>query len=212
MAKTRIRASQIRSYDITDSQLANSAVLPNNISAAPSDITSSNGVITLTNVSNSFIVDGTEIITKIDGILNGIVALKWKTDRSLTHTSGTLELNKNVNRNVCAGDISLFVIRNGVAEEIGYKTSVEEQQSKIYEFIAVAGQVDFIVDEAPQSKNNVLLTVNGLLQKIEDYSVASKTITLSSACEVGDEVTIIVLQKTLVQSEAGVDVIDGGTF
>lgn len=212
MARTKIRASQFKLNDITNLQLENSTIIPSNMSATPIELISVSGVITLVNSTNSFLAKGQEAITQITGISNGLIAIKWEQERSIIHSDGVLELNKNVNRNVAAGDISLFILRNGVAEEISYKTAITEQQTQIYEFVAIEGQTDIPLAVVPLSKDNILFTINGLLQAKEDYVLASNIITVESALELDDKITVIILEKAIVQLEAGDNVIDCGTF
>ena len=212
MAQTKIRASQFKQNDITSTQLADNSVYLNNIFSTPQQVASSSGVLALPTTSNSFIATGTDVLMSITGIQNGLISIKWQDARSIIHTAGTLELVKGVSHDVAAGDVSLFVFRNGVPEEISCKTNTTEQSNRIYEFNVAGDKTDFVLSEAPKSANNVLVLDNGVLQSSTSYTVASKTITLATACETGDIVTVIVMEKMFVPSTAGIDVIDGGTF
>lgn len=150
MARTLIRASQFRSKDIQELQMASGsvsgstankngvqgtlaqgtvstpdvrpgAVTPSKVAAAPVMITSANGIITLNDDSGFFIVDGTENISRIAGWNFGRATIQWQEARTIVHTGGQLELSGGVNHPVSSGDISTFIFySSGHVREIGF--------------------------------------------------------------------------------------------
>lgn len=213
MAKTRIRASQFKPKDITDAQLALDAVMPSNISSKPKEIASVNGLVTLPDETNSFVVTGTETVSKIDGIANGLVYVKWAENRSIMHTAGQLELPKNLNHNVVAGDTSVFVIRDGVVEEVFCQSDLTDQKIKTFQAIAEDGQTSFAMATTPLNKENVLLYINGMLQSNPTaFTLAGNVVTISDPLVKDDEIMIIVFESAVEKIGEGSDTIDGGTF
>jgi len=86
----------------------------------PVSITSSSGVVTLTEGSNSFVVSGTEAVTSITGWTAGIVVIRWATARTLTYNSTSLILQNSQNRTTAAGDIGIYEMTSSGAREINY--------------------------------------------------------------------------------------------
>ena len=86
----------------------------------PVSLTSSSGVVTLTSSSNSFIVSGTEAVTKITGWTAGIVVIRWNTARTLTYNATSLILQNSQSRTTAAGDIGIYEMTSAGAREINY--------------------------------------------------------------------------------------------
>lgn len=150
MPRTQIRASQFRSKDIKEAQLAigsvtgstaningtqgvlaygtvstpdlrQSAITPSKIASAPAPLLSAFGIITLDDTTDFFIVTGLEDIVKIIGWNAGRVTIQWQSDRTIIHSGGQLEMIGSVNRQVFTGDLNTFVFYgNGYAREISY--------------------------------------------------------------------------------------------
>ena len=86
----------------------------------PVSLTSSSGVVTLTSSSNSFIVSGTEAVTKITGWTAGIVVIRWNTARTLTYNATSLILQNSQSRTTAAGDIGIYEMTSAGAREMNY--------------------------------------------------------------------------------------------
>lgn len=86
----------------------------------PVTITSSSGVLTLTEDSNSFVANGTEAVTSITGWIAGIAIIRWNTARTLTYNSTSLILQGAANRATTAGDIGMYEMTAAGAREIAY--------------------------------------------------------------------------------------------
>ena len=86
----------------------------------PVSITSASGVVTLLETSNSFIVSGTEAVTKITGWTVGTAVIRWNTARKLTYNSTSMILQGAVNRTTVIGDIGVYEMTSAGAREIAY--------------------------------------------------------------------------------------------
>lgn len=88
--------------------------------ANPISLTSASGILTLTEDSNSFIVNGTESITSITGWASGLFLIRWNTARTLTYNAVSLILQGAVNRMTTIGDIGLYEITASGVREVNY--------------------------------------------------------------------------------------------
>lgn len=99
--------------------------------ADPETITSVSGVLSLTNTSNTFIVNGSETITTITSssqLSQGWYLITWNTTRTLTNSS-TLKLLNNSNRTTAIGDTGIYqIVSNGAATPIYTVTELFYQQ------------------------------------------------------------------------------------
>lgn len=75
--------------------------------ASAAAVTSSVGVVTLTEQANSFNIAGTEAVTSFSGWSSGTFIAKWDSARIITH-SASISLANSLSRNVVAGDISVY--------------------------------------------------------------------------------------------------------
>jgi hypothetical protein len=88
--------------------------------ANPSSVTSVSGILSLTNTSNTFIVNGSETITTITGgqLSQGWYLITWNTVRTLIN-SGTLNLLGGINRTTSIGDTGIYqIVSNGAATPV----------------------------------------------------------------------------------------------
>lgn len=83
------------------------------------ELSSVNGVLTLTNETNYFKVSGNETITQITGWTSGIAIVEFLESRTIRN-SETLALQNNADRLVLKGDVSLYVFEENKVKEIGY--------------------------------------------------------------------------------------------
>lgn len=86
----------------------------------PVSLTSSSGVVTLLETSNSFVVSGTEAVTSITGWTVGTAVIRWATARTLTYNSASLILQGAVSRTTVVGDIGVYEMTSAGAREIAY--------------------------------------------------------------------------------------------
>lgn len=84
-----------------------------------SEITSVNGILTLTEQTNYFKVAGSEAINQIIGWTSGVAIIEFLTPRTLRN-SETLVLQNNADRLVLAGDVGLYVFEENRVKEISY--------------------------------------------------------------------------------------------
>ncbi|MBP2663748.1 MAG: hypothetical protein H6Q71_1696 [Firmicutes bacterium] len=89
--------------------------------ANPVTITSDSGVLTLTADSNCFIADGSEAITSITGVDQGIYIITWNTVRTLTYNASALVLVGQANKTTAVGDVGVYQINSGVVTELLYQ-------------------------------------------------------------------------------------------
>ena len=82
-------------------------------------ITSASGVLTLTTVGSSFYAYGAENLTSIAGWSSGTAVIQWGSDRTLVHFAG-LSLLGAINRSVKSGSFSIFTMSATGAVEVGY--------------------------------------------------------------------------------------------
>ena len=80
-------------------------------------VNSVNGIVPLNSSVSSYVVDGNEDVIGLMGITDGSISVEWTKDRNLIHTTGSFELNNNINRKVCAGTVNEFFIVNGMIKE-----------------------------------------------------------------------------------------------
>lgn len=243
MARTQIRSSQFRLKDIKEIQLANSsvsgstankngvsgiikqgtvstpdirpgAITPSKIASSFSSLTSVGGVITVTDDTNFFIVDGYEQIVKIQGYTSGKVIIQWNTDRNVVHTGGQIELQGNMNRSVKYGDISTFMFYSGdYVREVGFtpKTPLDDG-IKLVEFVAVPEQTTVELPIIPISKDYVFVYINGIKVFGIYYNIVGTSFSFSSALDEGDQVSITIISRTVAQAINGTSGYDGGGF
>lgn len=242
MAKTQVRATQFRVKDITELQMAvgsvsgasankggaqgtlatgtvstpdlrNGSVTPSKRASAPISIASSSGVITLTDNTDFFLVDGTENVTKIQGWESGKVMIQWQSARTITHDGGIIEIPGGANKQVDSGDISTFVFfADGYVREIGYieKLPSADLGPVIHEVVATHGQTIFPLPVTPPGKNYVTVTINGITIFGIHYDVTGSDLFFNSGLEAGDEVRVSVITKLAAAAVGGTDVYDGG--
>ncbi|MBP2646204.1 MAG: Concanavalin A-like lectin/glucanase superfamily [Firmicutes bacterium] len=119
----------------------------------PVSLTSSSGVVTLTSGSNSFVVSGTEAVTKITGWIAGIVVIRWATARTLTYNSTSLILQNSQNRTTAAGDIGIYEMTSSGAREINYFLSSTSTEMSAFPL----GQGDYIASGMKMSSISSLV-------------------------------------------------------
>lgn len=121
--------------------------------AAPVELTSSSGVLTLTEASNSFVVSGTEAISSITGWSAGIAVIRWNTIRTLTNST-SLILQGSANRTTAVGDVGIYEITTVSAREIGY---FPVMSSVVYANVGGSSSQKFKVADATSSDEAVAL-------------------------------------------------------
>jgi len=87
--------------------------------AMPTTKASVNGILSLDETSNSFVVTGAEPITVIDTWTTGIAKIRWNTSRTLTNSS-TLQLITGANRVTQIGDVGVYELTPTGCREISY--------------------------------------------------------------------------------------------
>jgi len=90
--------------------------------ANPVTITSDSGVLTLSVDSNSFVAEGTEAITSITGVDQGIYIITWNTARTITYSASTLVLVGQADKTTVVGDVGVYQINSGVVTEMLYQS------------------------------------------------------------------------------------------
>jgi len=89
--------------------------------ANPVTITSESGVLTLASDSNSFVAEGTEAITSITGVDQGLYVITWNTARTLTYNASALVLVGQADKTTAVGDVGVYQINSGVVTELLYQ-------------------------------------------------------------------------------------------
>lgn len=242
MARTQVRATQFRVKDITEMQMAvgsvsgatankggtqgilaagsvstpdlrKGAVAPSKRASAPMSIASSSGVITLTDDTDFFLVDGTENVTKITGWESGRVMVQWQAARTLTHVGGVIEIPGGANKQVNAGDISTFIFfADGFAHEVGFieKIPSADYAPVVHEVVAEQGQTVIPLPIVPPGKNYVTITLNGMTIFGAHYDINGSNLIFSTALDGGDEVRVNIITKLVAAGVGGTNVYDGG--
>jgi len=91
----------------------------------PVEINCGTEILTLTNETNYFIINGTSSISQIVGLQSGIVILEFSQSRMLRN-SVNLILQNNVDKLCFAGDIGIYYFNGDNVKEINYFTKKEE--------------------------------------------------------------------------------------
>ena len=219
MARTMMRGSQIRPstvgqnevlkgyVDLSSDQVITGTKLFNNsiLTSPPKTISSVNGVVTLTNESNVFEVDGTEDVTEIKGWNTGVCTIIWLKNRKVLNTANKIEMQGATNRDVIAGDTStLIFLGDSHVRELHYFRYVTEAQNAAYtvEIIAESEITEIDLPITPESKNFMIVTRNGVKESTSNFSIGEKKMILNTPLDIGDELSIFIVatvSSTLIE-------------
>ena len=176
MSLTRIRSRQILQF------------------SEPVTLATDSGVATITDVTNLFILLGTEEVTALNGYAGGNVRVMWQSARKVKNTTGILETLIGSDRYVMAGDISEFIWMNsGYCKEIDYVKATKDKAYFNFEVVATEGQKVFDIGFIPDANAGVLVFVNGINIATKNISTVGSIVTLSEGVHAGDEVRIFEL-------------------
>ena len=79
-----------------------------------------NGVVSLDETSNSFVIEGSETIASITGWTSGVAKIRWNTPRTITHNPSSLILIERTNRITQIGDVGFYEFTPSGCREISY--------------------------------------------------------------------------------------------
>jgi len=145
----------------------------------PISITSSSGVVTLTSAGNSFVVSGTEAVTKITGWTKGIAVIRWNTARTLTYNATSLILQNAQNRTTAVGDVGVYEMTSAGAREINYFYASTSSDTASFPL----GTGDYIASDLKMSSiSSLVATIGSGVAVIDDtpVSIGSGTVTLTA--------------------------------
>lgn len=206
--------NEIKQSSIGKLDIAAQSIVPSKIASLPVTVASVNGVVTLTDDSNTFIVTGSENVTQIVGWKSGTVVIQWAQGRKIVNST-ELQLQGESDRSVAAGDMSSYTFfSETLVKETNFfaKSSGEDAAAYVTEATAIADQVDFDLISAPADKNFTIVSVNGIIQRNDDYSLNGTKLTFADKLSAGDFVRVFAITKQLGSGGYADDVFDGGTF